>query len=106
MNDKPVEKRYSESCGTTEECPMCAMFRDFYRGSPPGVIILILFWSAIFIAGAIYCGVKFFRVADVQQQIMYAAGFICFVVGVALIKIFSWQMIHRNYLARKIKELE
>ncbi len=106
MNDKPLEKGYSESSGTTEKCPMCMMFRDFFGGTPLPMIIMVFFWSIIFIAGAIYCGVKFFRVVEVQQQIMYAAGFVCFVVGIALIKIFSWQMMNKNYITRKIKELE
>jgi len=37
---------------------------------------------------------------------MYAAGFVCFVHGISLIKIFAWQIIHRNGLRREIKRLE
>jgi hypothetical protein len=94
---KPVAKR--------ENCALWTMLKDFY-GSPPSVVILAMFWSAIFIAGAIYTGVKFFRVEQVGQQIMYAAGFICFVFGIGLMKIFSWEIMNRNRIERDIRHLE
>jgi hypothetical protein len=37
---------------------------------------------------------------------MYAGLFICFVQLLGLMKIFAWQMIHRNRITREIKRLE
>ena len=47
-----------------------------------------------------------FPVGGVKEQIMFAVLFLCGVQMIALIKIFAWQMIHRNGIKREIKRLE
>ena len=41
-----------------------------------------------------------------KHQIMYAVIFGLFVEGIALMKIFAWQMLARNSVKREIKRLE
>jgi hypothetical protein len=54
----------------------------------------------------IFSGIKFFAVEQTKSQIMYAAIFVCGCQFIALMKIFAWQLIHRNGLKREIKRLE
>ena len=105
MNTEEQQKTTTEPIEEKRQCALWTMLKDFY-GSPPSVVIAALVWSIIFLIGAIYTGVEFFRTILVQYQIMYAAGFICFVFGLGLIKIFSWEIINRNRIERDIKRLE
>jgi hypothetical protein len=60
----------------------------------------------LFFAGAIYTGVRFCSAGQTRNQIMYATGFICCVYLLGLMKVFAWQMLHRNSIKREIKRLE
>src|SRR4030042_6812156 len=100
------EKFKKEPYKEVKKCELFTMLREFFLETPVSVVILALFWSVIFIIGAVYTGVKFFRVVEVREQIMYAAGFICFVFGLGLMKIFSWEIMNRNRIERDIKHLE
>jgi hypothetical protein len=60
----------------------------------------------IFAGIAIFSGFEFFRTDEIQYQIMYAVIFLTCIQWIGLLKIFAWQMIHRNGLKREIKRLE
>ena len=65
------------------------------------------FLIAVVIIGlAVFSGIRYFRVEQVKYQIMYAAIFICCIQFIALIKVFAWQLMHRNSIKREIKRLE
>ena len=55
---------------------------------------------------AIFSGIKFFDADQLKDQLMYAVIFICSIQFICLMKIFAWQMIHRNGIKREIKRLE
>jgi hypothetical protein len=69
------------------------------------VVILIWIWAIIFIAGAVYCGVKFYKTDQTKSQIMHAALFVCCFQGIYLMKILGGQMIHRQGIKREIRRL-
>ncbi len=50
--------------------------------------------------------VKFFAADQTKSQIMYAAIFIVACQFAGRMKVFAWQMIHRNNIKREIKRLE
>jgi len=106
MTEEELKKAEKEVCEERGKCALRTMLKEFYCDTPRSIVILGLFWSVVFIAGAVYTGIKFFEVEQVQQQIMYATGFICFIIGLGLMKVFSWEIIHRNHLERDIKHLE
>jgi hypothetical protein len=83
-----------------------SMVKDFYNRQMLPIIIFVWIWAIIFIVGAVYTGIKFFETDQTKCQIMYAAIFVCFIQFVSLMKIFAWQMIHRNNVTREIKKLE
>jgi len=88
-----------------EEHLLCSMVKDFYNRQMLPIIIFVWIWAIIFIAGAVYTGIKFFETDQTKCQIMYAAIFVCFIQFLSLMKIFAWQMIHRNNVTREIKRL-
>ena len=106
METEEFKKTVIEPTKEAKKCEIFMMFREFFRETPLSVVILALFWSIVFIIGAVYTGVRFFRVVEVREQIMYAAGFICFVFGLGLMKIFSWEIMNRNRIEKDIKHLE
>jgi len=63
-------------------------------------------YSLPFIVLAIFSGIKFFRVPNIQYQMMYAAIFICSVQFIIFSKAKYWQMLHKNNISREIKRLE
>jgi hypothetical protein len=88
------------------DCTLSSMFHDFYNRKMIPVVIFIWVWAMVFIAGVVYSGAEFLKAEETKQQIMYAAIFIFFMQCVAMMKIFAWQMIHRNAVIRQIKRLE
>jgi len=90
----------------SKEGTMRSMIRDFYNRKMLSVIILLWVDFLIILALAVFCGIKFFKTDQTQYQIMYATIFLCCTQIFILIKIFAWQMIHRNSIKREIKHLE
>jgi uncharacterized membrane protein YbjE (DUF340 family) len=105
MEDEQINKMI-ETNDDSREDSIFAMARDFYNRKMLSVVILVWVWAIIFFAGIAYSGARFFEADEVKQQIMYASIFICCFQGICLMKIFAWQMIHRNSINRKIKKLQ
>jgi len=106
MNDEQVKKIIDDNYDESKEDSIWSMVGDFYNRKMLSFVILLWVWAIIFIVGSVYCGIQFFKAEQNKYLIMYAAGFVCFVHGISLIKIFAWQIIHRNGLRREIKRLE
>ena len=102
MNETQSKGIKDDSAG----CPICSMMHDFYNRKMLQVVVLVWFWAVLFIAGAVYSGVRFFKTEQTRDQIMFAALFVCCWQGIAMIKVFAWLMIHRNALERQIKQIE
>ena len=83
-----------------------SMLREFYNRKMISVIILVWVYGLVFIALAVFSGIKFFKADMIKDQIMYAVIFLCCIQFVALMKIFAWQMIHRNSIKREIIKLK
>lgn len=83
-----------------------AMLAEFYNRKMLSTIILVWINALVYLALAVWSAMGFFQAETVKAQIMYAAIFVCAVQLIALIKVFAWQMIHRNMLMREIKRLE
>ena len=106
MGSEQVEKNSKGLCGCSKEDSLCSMIHDFYNMKMLPVIILVWVYALVFIALAVFSGIKFFSVEQTRDQIMYAVIFICSVQFIALMKIFAWQMIHRNSIKKAIKKLQ
>jgi hypothetical protein len=70
------------------------------------MVILVWGMGIIFVGAAIFSSIKFFGTGEIRYQIMYAVIFLTCVQWVGLLKVFAWQLIHRNSIKREIKKLE
>ena len=108
MNDEQIRRiiespdEYDES----KEDTLLSMVGQLYSKKMLPSIVVHGAYSLPFIAGAIFCGIKFFKTDQIQFQLMYAAIFVCCVQFIVFSKVKYWQMLHKNNISREIKRLE
>ena len=80
------------------------------RGKGPVARVLVQNGTAqigdSFIAGAVYCGIKYFDTDQVHLLIVYATIFACCIQFMVFSKVKYWQMLHRHNINRELKRLE
>lgn len=106
MNDEQIKKILEDTYDESRENTLRSMLKEFYNRKMFSVVILVWVGAIIFIAGAVYCGIEFFKTDQTRYQIMFAAIFICCWQVVGQMKSFAWLMIHKNSIKREIKRLE
>ena len=106
MNEEQIQKIVEDMQDSSEKEGLMSMLGDFYNRKTLSVAIFIWIWGIVFVIGAVYSGIKFFEAENPQNQLMYAALFVCFYLSVGLIKVFAWEIMHRNSIKREIKRLE
>lgn len=106
MNDEQIKKIINGTYDETRADTIWSMVGDFYNRQMISVIVFIWGWGIAIMAVTIFSAIKFFNVEQTKSQIMFAAIFICGCQFIALMKIFAWQIIHRNGIKREIKRLE
>ncbi|MBN1803704.1 MAG: hypothetical protein JW837_00495 [Sedimentisphaerales bacterium] len=105
MNEEEIKKILNGSYDDSKEDTICSMLGDFYNRKMLSVVIFVWVWAIVLIAGAFYSGIKFYKYAG-DVRFIYALVFIVCIQGISIIKIFAWQMIHKNSIKREIKRLE
>ena len=88
------------------DCSVFGMMKDLFNKKMTGILVIIYAYSIIFVAGCVLSGIKFFDAAETRDQIMYAVIFMSCIQFICLLKIFAWQMIHRNGIRRRLNEIE
>jgi len=83
-----------------------SMLSELYSRKMAAVTAVMWVIGVLFLAAAVYSAVAFFGTPETKGQILYATVFICSFYAIGLIKIFAWQMLHRNSIKREIKRLE
>jgi hypothetical protein len=106
MNEEQLKKMIDDTYEDSKEDTIRSMIGDFYNKKMLSTILFVWAYGLAIIGLAVFSGIRYFRVDAVKYQIMYAAIFICCIQFIALIKVFAWQMIHRNSIKREIKRLE
>ncbi|MHC4323121.1 MAG: DUF6768 family protein [Planctomycetota bacterium] len=106
MDDEQIKKIIDGTYDEPRTDTIWSMVGDFYNRKMLSMVIFIWTWALAIMAVTIFSGIKFFAVEQTRSQIMYAAIFICGCQFIALMKIFAWQLIHRNGIKREIKRLE
>jgi hypothetical protein len=95
-----------EEYNDSKEDNLLSMVGQLYSRKMLSSLIAHGAYSLVFIALAVFSGVKFFQTQQGQYQIMYAAIFVCCIQFVVLRKNIYWQMLHKNSISREIKRLE
>ncbi len=106
MKDQRLKQILEGKFDDSNEYSLRAMLADFYTMKMASSIILIWSYGVIMAIVTVYCAINFFKTTEIRDLIMYATGFICGLGQITAIKIFAWQMIHRNNLKREFKKLE
>lgn len=106
MDDKEIKKIIESTYDESRENTIWSMVGDFYNRKMLSMVILVWGMGITFMGVAIFSGIKFFRTGEIKYQIMYAVIFLTCIQWVSSIKIFAWQLIHRNSVKREIKRLE
>lgn len=106
MNDKQIQKMISDMYDDKQEDTIRGMVKDFYSRKNLSTALIVWIIGLIFAVPAVYCGIGLFRADNTQTQLIHATIFIVCIQNIALMKIFAWQMIHKNRTCREIKRLE
>ena len=106
MSDEQIRKIIEDGYDDSKEETLRAIAADFYSRRFRSIAILAWAWGIIFVALAVYSAMQFFKADLIQRQIMYAALFLYGALSVGLMKIFAWQMIHRQSFKRDLRRLE
>ena len=106
MYDEQIKKVIGDSYDTSKEEGILSLARDFYSHQMRSTAIMVWFWGIAFFALAAYGTIQFFGTDQTQRQILGAALFIVGCLGIGMMKIFAWEMVHRHSLKRDIKRLE
>ena len=106
MNEEDIKKIIDDTYDDSRENTLWSMMGDFYNRKMLSMVILVWGMGVTFMGVAIFSGVKFFGTGEIRYQIMYAVIFLTCIQWVGLLKIFAWQLIHRNSVKREIKRLE
>jgi hypothetical protein len=106
MKNEEIKRIIDDTYDDSREDSIRSMIGDFYNRRMLSTAVLIWAVGLIFMAGAIYSAVRFFEAGETKAQILYATLFLCLFNLIGLLKIFAWQIIHRNGIRREIKRLE
>jgi hypothetical protein len=105
-SDERIKQMLDDNYDDSREDTIRSMLSEFYSRKMAATSALIWVVSVLFLAGAIYSAVVFFRTPETKYQIMYATIFTACFIGMGLMKIFAWQVLHKNSIKREIKRLE
>lgn len=106
MKDADIRKMIDNTYDESREGSIRSMVSEFYSRRMFWTALYIWVIAMAFLIGAVFSAVKFLDAAVTRDQILYATLFLTFTYLLGLMKIFSWQMVHRNSIAREIKRLE
>jgi len=101
-----IHEVLDDSYDDAREGSIRSMLGEFYNRRMLWTAVFIWTVALAFLAGALFSAVRFFGAEETRNQILYATLFLTFFHWLGLMKIFAWQMIHRNSVAREIKRLE
>ena len=106
MNEEDIKKIIDDTYDYSREDTLLSMVGQLYSQKMVPSMIVHLAYSLPFIAGAVFCGIKFFKTDQTQYQIMYAAIFVCCIQFCIFSKAKYWQMLYKINTSREIKRLE
>ncbi len=82
------------------------MIRGLFRGKNKWIMVLMNIMTIVMFVFFVFCLVQFFQAEEVKELIKWAGGSIIFLLGVSMLKIFSWLQMDKNAVLREIKRLE
>ncbi len=105
MSDESAKRAGNPGSDDSGEDSILWMLSEFYSPRMRAMAALLWVIGLAFLILAVYSAVSFFRTTDTKQAILFATIFICCFNGLGLVKIFAWQIIHRNSIKREVRRL-
>jgi len=106
MTDERIRQIIDDDYDGSREDSIRSMLTEFYSRKMAATAAFVWAIGLFFVAVAVYSAVAFFRTGQTGDQILHATIFLTAVNAIGLMKIFAWQMLHRNSIKREIKRLE
>ncbi len=89
-----------------DEQGVFAMILGIFKGKNKWIMFMMNVMTLVFFVLFIYCLVKFFQAEATKELIKWSIGTIIFLLGVSMLKMFSWMQMDKNALLREMKRLE
>ncbi|MHC4060847.1 MAG: DUF6768 family protein, partial [Planctomycetota bacterium] len=91
MNEEQIKKIIEDAYDDSKEDTLLSMVGQLYSRKMFPSFIAHFLYSLPFMAGAVLCGIIFFKTDRTQFQIMYAAIFVCCIQFCIFSKAKYWQ---------------
>lgn len=89
-----------------DEQGVLAMIMGIFKGKNKWIMFMMNIMTLVFFTLFIYCVVQFFQTEVTKELIKWSIGAIMFLLGVSMLKVFSWMQMDKNALLREMKRLE
>jgi uncharacterized membrane protein (DUF485 family) len=77
-----------------------------FQGKNKWIMFGMNIMTLVFFALFIYCFIQFLKTDVTNEMIQWGIGIVVFLIGVSMLKIFSWMQMDKKALIREIKRLE
>ncbi len=89
-----------------EEQNVFEMMLGLFKGKNKWIMYGMNFMILVFFVLFIYCTIQFFDTEITKELIKWGIGSLVFLLGVSMLKVFSWMQMDKNAILREIKRLE
>ena len=89
-----------------EEPSLFEMAMELFRGRNRWLMALTMFWTLVFMVLSVFSAIEFFQAETTRDLLMWAVAFVFCMMAVAMMKIWAWMEINRNFITREIKRVE
>ncbi len=90
----------------SEEQPIHEMLIGVFRGRNRMLVVGVFIMSIVMLAFSIFCTVRFFQAAEIEQQFGWAIGIFFGLTTVMGMKVWVWLEMNKNTLTREVKRVE
>lgn len=90
----------------SEEPSMFEMAVEIFRGRNRWITVLVMVWTLAFMVVGIVAAIKFFQAETTRDMLLWAGSCMICLGAVAMMKLWSWMEISRNFVIREIKRVE
>jgi hypothetical protein len=95
-----------DTCCGGEKLTVGRLFRYMHCGVPCWMSLIVWAYAIIFMVVAVYAAVRFFGTEQVGSKLFYAALFLTAVMMATITKIWSWMVINRVIIERRLDRIE
>ena len=89
-----------------EEQNILDMVFGLFKGKNKWIMYMMNFMTLVFFGLFIYCVINFFDASEVKDLLKWGIGSLVFLLGVSMLKIFSWMQMDKNAILREMKRIE